>query len=173
MIIKQKEIVKLSKEGLPLAFNMGCYDILHVNHVRFINKIRCISNAALAIGILDDSLVRYLKGMERPVNSQDDRVELISNIKVVDYAFIVEDIGAFEYYKQKYVLVNENQELWKKYIHCVNTLRPREFYYSSSFAITQKMQEALNDYTTIHRPLPYIGGISTSRLISKIKELQQ
>jgi len=170
VIITQEKLKKLSKDGLRIALGFGCFDILHVGHIRFINKIKKNSSKAVAIGVTDDSLVRYLKGEGRPINTQNFRLEVIANLKAVKYAFIIDDIGDFEYYKQKYSLINEDQEIWKKLVHCINGIRPHDFFYSSDFVMTQNILSALKNYTTVvHDPIPYVEGISTSKIISQMK----
>ena len=61
----------------------GCYDILHVGHVKLFNFARSLGNK-LIVGIDSDDRIRKAKGDERPVNSQVDRKEMLLSIRWVD-----------------------------------------------------------------------------------------
>ena len=67
----------------------GCFDLLHAGHVRYLQQARALGDA-LAIGLNSDSSVRELKGPGRPVNSQDDRAEVLAALGCVDFVSIFE-----------------------------------------------------------------------------------
>lgn len=73
--------------GKKLVFTNGCFDLLHVGHVRYLQAARALGDA-LFVGINSDASVRALKGPTRPVNSQDDRAEVLDALACVDYVSI-------------------------------------------------------------------------------------
>lgn len=67
-----------------VMFTNGCFDILHVGHVRYLKKARAMGDM-LVVGVNTDDSVRRLKGPDRPINSECDRIELLAALECVDY----------------------------------------------------------------------------------------
>jgi len=67
-------------DGKKIVFTNGCFDILHVGHIRYLKEARSLGDI-LVIGINSDKSVKKLKGPLRPVNSLSDRVSILSEIK--------------------------------------------------------------------------------------------
>jgi len=85
------EIVnKMKAAGKTIVFTNGCFDILHAGHVRYLAAARELGDC-LVVGLNSDSSVRGLKGPTRPVNSQDDRAEVLSALSAVDYVVIFDE----------------------------------------------------------------------------------
>ncbi|MGL5512007.1 MAG: D-glycero-beta-D-manno-heptose 1-phosphate adenylyltransferase [Sporomusa sp.] len=80
-------IANLKAAGKTIVFTNGCFDILHVGHVRYLNGARALGDC-LIVGLNSDQSVRSLKGSTRPINSQDDRAEILSALRAVDYIVI-------------------------------------------------------------------------------------
>ncbi|MEX1044821.1 MAG: adenylyltransferase/cytidyltransferase family protein [Chthoniobacterales bacterium] len=78
---------EMDRAGHRLVFTNGCFDLLHVGHVRYLRQARALGDA-LAVGLNSDSSVRELKGEGRPVNPQDDRAEVLAALGCVDYVVI-------------------------------------------------------------------------------------
>lgn len=76
-----------------VVFTNGCFDILHAGHVRYLNAARELGDI-LIIGLNSDSSVSALKGPTRPVNSEDDRAEVISGLQAVDHVVVFSDATA-------------------------------------------------------------------------------
>ncbi len=76
-----------------VVFTNGCFDILHAGHVRYLNAAKELGDI-LIIGLNSDSSVSALKGPTRPVNSEDDRAEVIAGLQAVDYVVIFGDATA-------------------------------------------------------------------------------
>jgi rfaE bifunctional protein nucleotidyltransferase chain/domain len=76
--------------GRKLVFTNGCFDILHVGHVRYLNEARSLGDA-LIVAINSDSSVREIKGELRPVVPEAERAEVIAALACVDYVFIFDD----------------------------------------------------------------------------------
>jgi rfaE bifunctional protein nucleotidyltransferase chain/domain len=79
----------LNAAGRRLVFTNGCFDLLHVGHVRYLQAARRLGDA-LAIGVNGDASVRELKGPGRPLNSADERAELLAALACVDFVTIFE-----------------------------------------------------------------------------------
>lgn len=81
---------ELRRRKKKLVFTNGCFDILHVGHVRILNQARN-SGDVLVVGINSDSSVRKIKGKLRPVIPQEERAEILAALASVDYVFIFAD----------------------------------------------------------------------------------
>jgi rfaE bifunctional protein nucleotidyltransferase chain/domain len=73
--------------GRTIAFANGCFDLLHVGHVRYLESAAQEADI-LIVAINDDDSVRRLKGEGRPVLSAADRAELVAALRSVDYVVI-------------------------------------------------------------------------------------
>ena len=67
----------------------GCFDVIHVGHVRLLEYCKSIGHVTVAIN--SDDSVRRLKGDNRPLNSQEDRAEVLRALKCVDEVIIFDD----------------------------------------------------------------------------------
>lgn len=81
---------ELRRRKKKLVFTNGCFDILHVGHVRILNQARN-SGDVLVVGINSDSSVRKIKGKLRPVIPEEERAEVLAALASVDYVFIFAD----------------------------------------------------------------------------------
>ncbi|MDT4969078.1 MAG: D-beta-D-heptose 7-phosphate kinase / D-beta-D-heptose 1-phosphate adenosyltransferase [Acidobacteriota bacterium] len=86
------ERTRLRSEGKRLVFTNGCFDILHVGHVRYLQRARELGDALL-VAINSDRTVRELKGSARPVMNQDERAEILAALGSVDYVTIFDDVS--------------------------------------------------------------------------------
>jgi len=77
----------LHAAGKKIVATNGCFDLLHVGHVRYLNAARALGDA-LIVGINGDESVRGLKGANRPVNNQNDRAEIVAALECVDLVTI-------------------------------------------------------------------------------------
>jgi rfaE bifunctional protein nucleotidyltransferase chain/domain len=79
-----KEQVELwKKAGEKVVFSNGCFDILHLGHIDYLEKARSLGNR-LVIGLNNDESVRQLKGSERPVNNEIARSRILAALEFVD-----------------------------------------------------------------------------------------
>jgi D-glycero-beta-D-manno-heptose 1-phosphate adenylyltransferase len=76
--------------GRTIAFANGCFDLLHVGHVRYLQAAAREADR-LVIALNDDRSVAALKGPNRPLLSQDDRAELVAALRGVDYVVLFGD----------------------------------------------------------------------------------
>jgi rfaE bifunctional protein nucleotidyltransferase chain/domain len=75
---------RMGAEGRKLVFTNGCFDLLHVGHVRYLQQARALGDALL-IAVNGDASVRALKGPTRPVNQEQDRAEVLAALDCVDF----------------------------------------------------------------------------------------
>lgn len=76
--------------GRRLVFTNGCFDLLHVGHVRYLQQARALGDALL-VAVNGDGSVRGLKGPGRPLNNEEDRAEVIAALGCVDYVTIFQE----------------------------------------------------------------------------------
>lgn len=93
-IKSQSEIVaitqRLKREGKRVVFTNGCFDILHVGHVKYLQEAKSYGDV-LIVGLNSDSSVRELKGPTRPVNPEADRAYILAALESVDYVVMFSD----------------------------------------------------------------------------------
>lgn len=84
---------RLRREGKRIAFANGCFDLLHVGHVRYLEGAR-EQGDVLVVGVNGDAAVRGLKGPGRPLMTAEARASLIGALESVDYVVIFDDLTA-------------------------------------------------------------------------------
>lgn len=80
----------LRAEGRRLVFTNGCFDLLHVGHVRYLEAARRLGDALL-VAVNSDRSVRVLKGAGRPVMSEGERAEVLAALSSVDFVTVFEE----------------------------------------------------------------------------------
>jgi D-beta-D-heptose 7-phosphate kinase/D-beta-D-heptose 1-phosphate adenosyltransferase len=131
--------------GRKIVFTNGCFDILHIGHIRCLKEAKSLGDV-LVVGVNSDSSVSRIKP-ERPVNPQDQRAEVLASLEMVDYVTVFDEETPYELIKllRPDVLVKGGD--WKK-------------------------EEIIgSDIAKETYSLPYIKGVSTSAIIEKIKKL--
>ena len=84
------EIERERAAGRTIAFANGCFDILHVGHVRYLAGASREADI-LVIGVNGDASVQVLKGANRPIMPERERAELIASLRMVDYVTIFQE----------------------------------------------------------------------------------
>ena len=86
MLIDRKFIEDLREKltGKKIVFTNGCFDIIHVGHIRYLTTAKSFGDV-LIVGLNTDESVKQLKGDNRPINNQDDRAEVLLGLKAVDH----------------------------------------------------------------------------------------
>ena len=82
--VLSKELNDIRESGKQVVFTNGCFDILHVGHVRYLFAARGEGDL-LVVGINSDASVREIKGDKRPIVPQDQRAEVLAALGCVDY----------------------------------------------------------------------------------------
>jgi len=83
-------INRIKAEGKNIVFTNGCFDLLHVGHIRYLAQAKELGDF-LIIGLNSDSSIKELKGEDRPINSFEDRATLLSAIKSVDLVIMFDE----------------------------------------------------------------------------------
>jgi len=112
-ILKERDLVDAidgeRADGRTVAFANGCFDILHVGHVRYLADAKQQADR-LVVAVNDDSSVSGLKGPGRPILNAADRAELVAALESVDYVVVFSDPD-----------VNRLLRLLKPDVHCKGT----------------------------------------------------
>lgn len=91
----KNKLEALRKEGKKIAFTNGCFDIIHVGHVRYLREAKKTADV-LVLALNSDSSVRAIKGAKRPLVSAEDRAEVIAALEFVDLITIFEELTPLE-----------------------------------------------------------------------------
>ena len=83
-------ITLLKSQNKTIVTTNGCFDLLHAGHVRYLKQAKTLGDI-LIVCLNSDMSVKKLKGESRPLNSQDDRAEVLSALEAVDYVIIFEE----------------------------------------------------------------------------------
>jgi D-beta-D-heptose 7-phosphate kinase/D-beta-D-heptose 1-phosphate adenosyltransferase len=89
---------ELKKRNKKIVFTNGCFDILHVGHVKYLEEAKSYGDI-LILGLNADSSVAKLKGPTRPVNTQDDRAYILASLESVDYVVIFDEETPYDLIK--------------------------------------------------------------------------
>jgi D-glycero-beta-D-manno-heptose 1-phosphate adenylyltransferase len=132
--------------GKTIVFTNGCFDILHAGHVRYLAAAKQLGDI-LVVGLNSDESVRELKGEGRPLNSQEDRAEVLAALEAVDYVIIFSEKRADNLLRQ-----TRPQVYAKGGDYTVNSLDPDEVV-------------ALKEIGAKIEILPLVPGRSTSKVV--------
>ncbi|MFT3894216.1 MAG: D-glycero-beta-D-manno-heptose 1-phosphate adenylyltransferase [Anaerolineales bacterium] len=78
------------RSGRTIVFTNGCFDILHRGHIAYLNRAKALGDI-LIVGMNSDQSVRRLKGAERPINSLEDRAQILAALSCVDHIIPFDD----------------------------------------------------------------------------------
>ncbi len=99
MLVKQTELDLLLKnlraEHKTIVTTNGCFDILHVGHVRYLEQAKKFGDV-LIVALNSDKSVKKIKGESRPINNENDRAEVLSALRSVDYVVIFDEDSPLE-----------------------------------------------------------------------------
>ncbi|MBO6087432.1 D-glycero-beta-D-manno-heptose 1-phosphate adenylyltransferase [bacterium] len=94
MLIKREGvrdlIDKLHKDGKTVVATNGCFDILHVGHVRYLEKTKSFADVSIVL-LNSDKSVKSIKGPTRPINNENDRAEVLGALRSVDYVILFDE----------------------------------------------------------------------------------
>ena len=138
--------------GKKLVVTNGCFDILHLGHVTYLENARNLGDALL-IGVNSDAAVRGLKGAGRPVNSETDRESVLAALQSVDGVCIFTDVTA-----TKFLAAAQPDIYVKGGDYTLETLNQDE----------RRAVEAAGGRIVL---VPFVPGKSTTGLLEKISRL--
>ena len=136
--------------GRRLVFTNGCFDLLHVGHLRYLQVARALGDALL-VAVNGDASVRALKGPSRPINSEEDRAEVLAGLACVDFVTIFHT---------------------ERITDLVRAIQPQVYAKGGDYTITSLdpgERTALEAAGAEIRILPLVPGKSTTGLIEKSK----
>lgn len=148
-VLSRQEIAHFREthKDKTIVFTNGCFDILHVGHKRYLEQASSLGDI-FVIGVNTDASVKRLKGPDRPVNTEQDRIELLSAFGFVDYVVLFDEDTPFELIKalQPDVLVKGGD-------------------YSLDKVVGRDFVEARGGRVEL---IPFVEGKSTTNIINKI-----
>ena len=142
---------KLRAAGKKLVATNGCFDLLHVGHVHYLQSARALGDF-LAVGLNSDRSVRELKGSGRPIMTESDRAEVLAALGCVDLVTIFPEMRATQF------LAAASPAIYVK---------GGDY---SSETLNEDERAALKQIGAEIRLIPFETGHSTSRLIGQIRE---
>lgn len=96
--VLKKKLDALRKKGKKIAFTNGCFDILHVGHVRYLREARKTADV-LILALNSDASVRSIKGEKRPLVTETERAEVLSALEFIDFVTIFDELTPLELIK--------------------------------------------------------------------------
>jgi D-beta-D-heptose 7-phosphate kinase/D-beta-D-heptose 1-phosphate adenosyltransferase len=140
-------IEDLKTKGKRIVFTNGCFDLLHIGHIRYLEEARSLGDI-LVVGVNSDRSVRGLKGPNRPILPEEERAEILSGLECVNYITLFDEPTPLELISslQPQVLVKGGD--WTK-----------------EAAVGKEVVEKSGREVVI---LPFVEGSSTSNLIETI-----
>ena len=142
----------LRASGKKLVVTNGCFDILHLGHVTYLENARNFGDALL-IGVNSDAAVRGLKGAGRPVNSEGDRSAVLAALQSVDGVCLFTDVTA-----TRFLAAAQPDIYVKGGDYTVETLNQDE----------RRAVESAGGKIVL---VPFVPGKSTTSLLEKISKL--
>ncbi|MBB5039428.1 phosphoribosylglycinamide formyltransferase [Prosthecobacter dejongeii] len=140
---------QLDAQGKKLVFTNGCFDLLHAGHVRYLNEARELGDA-MVVALNSDESVRELKGPTRPINSENDRAEVMAALRAVDAVVVFGD---------------------KRATSLIETIQPHIYAKGGDYTVDSLNPEeraALDAAGTAIRILPLVPGRSTTATVQRM-----
>ena len=134
--------------GKKLVFTNGVFDILHVGHVRYLRLARTLGDA-LVVAVNSDRSVRELKGEGRPLMYEGDRAEILAGLEAVDYVCVFDEVSP-----RSLIAEVLPDVLVKGGDYSLDQIHGREEVEAAGGSVVS---------------LPFVEGVSTSKLIERIK----
>lgn len=153
-ILRLPELMKRAAErraqGQRLVLTNGCFDLLHVGHVHYLEQAATLGDL-LVVAVNGDESVRALKGEGRPLNSAEDRAEVLAALGCVDFVTIFPEVRATA---------------------VIEALQPSVYVKGGDYtpeSLNAEEVAALKKVGAEITTLPLVPGKSTSRLLERIR----
>ena len=150
--VKEKEelrkvLEEAKSKGKRIVFTNGCFDLLHIGHLRYLEKAKALGDILVA-GVNSDLSVQRLKGQERPIFPLAERMEILSGFECVDYVTSFDESTPLELisFFKPHVLVKGGD--WTK-----------------ETTVGKEVVEGLGGEVVI---LPFVEGNSTTNIIETV-----
>lgn len=143
------EVQKWRAANKKIIFTNGCFDLIHVGHLRTFIEAKKLGDI-LIVGINSDRSVKTLKGETRPLISELDRAELIVALKPVDYVIIFDEIDVS---------------------NLLETVQPDIYVKGGDYTLENLPEkETINRFNIEVKFIPLVAGISTTELVNRIRK---
>jgi D-beta-D-heptose 7-phosphate kinase/D-beta-D-heptose 1-phosphate adenosyltransferase len=143
-------LARLRRRGERVVFTNGCFDLLHIGHLRYLQRSRRCGDR-LVVGINSDRSVKKIKGPPRPLLPQAERAELLAALSCVDYVTIFDESDP---------------------LAVITALRPDVLIKGSDWGKNEIIgRDVVERRGGQVRRVPLIKGVSTTKLIEKILKL--
>jgi rfaE bifunctional protein nucleotidyltransferase chain/domain len=157
-IIALEEVAERTKQlrdsGKKLVATNGCFDLLHVGHVRYLQAARAKGDV-LIVGLNGDASVCVLKGAGRPLNNERDRAEVLAALECVDLVTIFPEVRATRF---------------------IQAVRPNVYIKGGDYTsatLDAEERATLEKIGTKIEIVPFEKGYSTSRLLEQLRGLNK
>jgi D-beta-D-heptose 7-phosphate kinase/D-beta-D-heptose 1-phosphate adenosyltransferase len=145
----QRVISRARGQGKRVVFTNGCFDILHVGHIKLLQRARSLGDL-LVVGINDDASVRVLKGEKRPLIGQNERAHVLAALDSVDFVTLFAE---------------------ETPMGLIEALRPEVLVKGGDYAIHEVVGRSfVESYGGRVELVPVVEGFSTSDLVRRIAE---
>lgn len=142
--------LKLKSQGKKIVFTNGCFDLIHIGHVRYLMEAKKFGDV-LIVGLNSDESVRSIKGNLRPVNPQKERAEMLAAMEMVDFIAVFDEDTPAE---------------------LISIIKPDTHVKGGDYSPDQiPERKVLESYGGKLEIVNMVEGYSTTRLIEKIKNL--
>jgi D-beta-D-heptose 7-phosphate kinase/D-beta-D-heptose 1-phosphate adenosyltransferase len=143
-----EKVRALKEQGKTIVFTNGCFDLLHIGHVRYLERAQALGDI-LIVGLNSDDSVRRLKGDGRPIIPQYERANLLAALEPVDYVVLFDEDTPFD---------------------LIQTLKPDVLVKGKDYApeevVGREFVESNGGRLVL---IDLIEGVSTSRLVERIR----
>jgi D-beta-D-heptose 7-phosphate kinase / D-beta-D-heptose 1-phosphate adenosyltransferase len=138
----------LRQQGRRIVLTNGCFDILHRGHITYLNRAKCLGDV-LVVGVNTDAGIRRLKGPDRPINSLEDRIQVLAALSCIDYLIAFDEDTP---------------------CNLVQALHPHVFVKGGDYT-RERLPEAplVESHGGTVQILPYLDDRSTTRIIERIQ----
>ncbi len=139
---------KWRRENLKVVLTNGCFDILHVGHLRTFREAKAQGDI-LVVGLNSDQSIRGLKGPTRPIILQNERLELLAALEPIDYVTLFDEATA---------------------VRLIELVRPQVYVKGGDYTLdTLPEKDVILRYQVEVKFIPLVTGISSSEMIKRIK----
>ena len=136
------------RQGKQIAFTNGCFDLMHLGHVTYLQAAKNKGSRILVVGLNSDKSIRSIKGPSRPICPQKSRAAVLAALSCVDFV----------------VLFNEETPY-----NLIKTLQPDVLIKGADY---KGQRVAGSDLVKKVELIKFVPGFSTSHIIAKIKKLK-
>ena len=144
------KLEELRTKGKKIAFTNGCFDILHVGHVRYLREAKKTADV-LVLALNSDSSVRSLKGEEKPLIPENERAEILAALEFIDFVTIFEELTPLK---------------------LINYLKPDILIKGGDWPEEKVVgREEIKKWGGRIAIIPEVEGKSTTNIVEKIKKL--